>query len=108
MANSEGALTGALGRLLAVAEAYPDLKSDQNMMQLTEELTTTENKIAFARQNYNDQVNNYQEYKQTFPPVFIANAFSFKDSAYLDLAADDKEFKRENIEVSFDKPVNDT
>ncbi|MFT4596431.1 MAG: LemA protein [Paracrocinitomix sp.] len=101
MASSEGALGGALGRLLAVAEAYPDLKANQNMAQLTEELTTTENKIAFSRQNYNDQVNNYQTYKQTFPPVMIANAFGFKDSAYLDLGDDEKSYKRANIEVSF-------
>ena len=101
MASSEGALGGALGRLLAVAEAYPDLKANQNMAQLTEELTTTENKIAFSRQNYNDQVNNYQTYKQTFPPVMIANAFGFKDSAYLDLSDDDKSHKRDNIDVSF-------
>ena len=101
MSSSEGALGGALGRLLAVAEAYPDLKANQNMAQLTEELTTTENKIAFSRQNYNDQVNNYQTYKQTFPPVMIANAFGFKDSAYLDLSDDDKSHKRDNIDVSF-------
>lgn len=109
MASSEGALGGALGRLLAVAEAYPDLKANQNMAQLTEELTTTENKIAFARQNYNDQVNNYQTYKQTFPPVVIANSFNFKDSAYLDLGDDEKSHKRANIEVSFgdDGPATD-
>ena len=100
LASSEGALGGALGRLLAVAEAYPDLKANQNMAQLTEELTSTENKIAFARQNYNDQVNTYQTYKTTFPPVMLANSFGFKDSAYLDL--DDKPQKRENIQVSFD------
>ncbi len=100
MASSEGALGGALGRLLAVAEAYPDLKANENMMQLTEELTTTENKIAFARQNYNDQVNNYQTYKMSVPPVLIANALGFKDSAYLDL--DDEKHKRENVQVSFD------
>ncbi len=100
LASSEGALGGALGRLLAVAEAYPDLKADQNMRQLSEELTTTENKIAFARQNYNDQVNGYQTYKASFPPVVIANMFGFKDSAYLNL--DDTSEKRENIEVSFD------
>jgi LemA protein len=100
LASSEGALGGALSRLLAVAEAYPDLKANQNMAQLTEELTTTENKIAFARQNYNDQVNTYQTYKTTFPPVVIANSTGFKDSAYLDL--DDKPEKRENIQVSFD------
>ena len=100
MASSEGALGGALGRLMAVAEAYPDLKANQNMAQLTEELTTTENKIAFARQNYNDQVNSYQTYKTTFPPVLFSNTFGFKDSAYLDL--DEKAEKRENIQVSFD------
>ncbi|MFT5530709.1 MAG: LemA protein [Candidatus Poriferisodalaceae bacterium] len=102
MASSEGALSGALGRLLAVAEAYPDLKANQNMAQLTEELTTTENKIAFARQNFNDQVSGYQTYKTSFPPVLLANSFGFKDSAYLDLEADGNEHKRENIEVSFD------
>jgi LemA protein len=100
LATSEGALGGALGRLLAVAEAYPDLKANQNMAQLTEELTTTENKIAFARQNYNDQVNTYQTYKASFPPVVLANSMGFKDSAYLDL--DEKAHKRENIQVSFD------
>ncbi len=99
LAGAEGALGGALGRLLAVAEAYPDLKANQNMAQLTEELTTTENKIAFARQNYNDQVNSYQTYKVSFPPVMLANMFGFKDSAYLDL--DEKAHKRDNIEISF-------
>ncbi len=104
MAQSEGALGGALSRLMAVAEAYPDLKANQNMLQLSEELTTTENKIAFSRQNYNDQVNNYQTYKTTFPPVMLANSFGFKDSAYLDL--DEKAHKRENINVSFDDANN--
>lgn len=104
LAQSEGALGGALGRLLAVSEAYPDLKANQNMAQLSEELTTTENKIAFARQNYNDQVNNYQTYKATFPPVILANSFGFKDSAYLDL--EEKAHKRENINVSFDDDAN--
>ncbi len=99
MAQSEGALGGALSRLLATVEAYPDLKANQNMAQLTEELTTTENKIAFARQNYNDQVNNYQTYKASFPPVVLAGSFGFQDSAYLDL--DEKAHKRENPNVSF-------
>ncbi|MEL6984231.1 MAG: LemA family protein, partial [Actinomycetota bacterium] len=98
-AQSEGALGGALSRLLATVEAYPDLKANQNMAQLTEELTTTENKIAFARQNYNDQVNNYQTYKASFPPVILAGSFGFQDSAYLDL--DEKAHKRENPNVSF-------
>ncbi len=104
MAQSEGALGGALSRLMAVAEAYPDLKANTNMLQLSEELTTTENKIAFSRQNYNDQVNTYQTYKTTFPPVMLANSFGFKDSAYLDL--DEKAHKRENINVSFDDAAN--
>lgn len=102
LASSEGALGASLGRLLAVSEAYPDLKANENMMQLTEELTTTENKISFARQAYNDAVTAYQTYKQTFPPVFIANSFGFSDAAYLDLEADGNEHKRENINVSFD------
>ena len=102
MAESEGTLGGALSRLMAVAEAYPDLKANQNMAQLTEELTTTENKIAYARQNYNDQVNTYQTYKASFPQVALANSFGFSDSAYLDL--DEKAHKRENINVSFDDP----
>ncbi|MGB5759261.1 MAG: LemA family protein [Acidimicrobiales bacterium] len=104
MAESEGALGGALSRLLAVSEAYPDLKANQNMAQLTEELTTTENKIAFSRQNYNDQVTNYQTYKASFPPVVLANSMGFKDSAYLDL--EEKAHKRENINVSFDDATN--
>jgi len=100
MSASEGALGGALGRLMAITEAYPDLKANQNMAQLTEELTTTENKIAFARQNYNDQVSSYQTFKSTFPPVILANSFGFKDSAYLSL--DDEPDKRDNVQVSFD------
>lgn len=112
MSKSEGELGGALGRLMAIAEAYPDLKANQNMAQLTEELTTTENKIAFARQNYNDQVNNYQTYKGTFPPVVLANSMGFKDSAYLDLGTEEKQHKRENIQVSFDdnsgNPIQDS
>ncbi len=107
LAQSEGVLDGALSRLLAVAEAYPDLKANQNMAQLTEELTTTENRIAFARQNFNDQVNGYQTYKATFPPVLIANSFGFADTAYLDLEADGKAHKRENIQVSFDDDPGD-
>ncbi len=104
MASSEGELGGALSRLMAVSEAYPDLKANQNMAQLTEELTTTENKIAFSRQNYNDQVSAYQTQKTTFPSVIFANMAGFKDSAYLDL--EEKAHKRENINVSFDDRDN--
>lgn len=96
---SEGALGAALGRLLALAEAYPDLKANQNMAQLTEELTATEDRIAFSRQHYNDQVNDYQTYKASFPPVIIAGPFKFHDRAYLDL--DDQAHKREDIHISF-------
>jgi len=102
MAGAEAGLAGALGKLMAVAESYPDLKANQNMSELTEELTTTENKISFARQSYNDQVTSYQVYKTTFPPALIANPFGFNDAAYLDL--DDEPEKRENIKVSFDDP----
>ncbi|MFM2000606.1 MAG: hypothetical protein RI963_32 [Planctomycetota bacterium] len=72
MVGAEQGLNGALGRLFALAESYPDLKANQNMMQLTEELTSTENKIGFARQAYNDSVTEYNTYRQTFPPLVIA------------------------------------
>lgn len=72
MAGAEKGLSGALGRMFALAEAYPDLKANQNMMQLTEELTSTENKISFARQGYNDSVTAYNTYRQTFPPLIVA------------------------------------
>jgi len=97
LASAEGALTGALGRLMAVAEAYPDLKANQNMMQLTEELTATENKVAFARQGYNDASQVYNEYKKQFPPVLVASVFGFSDAAYLEA----EEAKREAVKVSF-------
>lgn len=74
---SEGLLGGALGRLFALSEAYPDLKANQNMMQLTEELTSTENKIAFARQAYNDSVMTYNTARETFPAVIFAGALGF-------------------------------
>lgn len=75
LAAAERGLSGALSRLFALAEAYPDLKANQNMAQLTEELTSTENKVSFARQAYNDSVTEYNTYKQTFPPVIFANLF---------------------------------
>ena len=83
LASAEGVLGGALGRLNVVMEAYPDLKANQNMMQLTEELTTTENKVAFARQGYNDQVTEYNVYRQSFPPVLFANVFGHTHDAEL-------------------------
>ena len=78
LSGAEAGLTGALGRLLAVAEAYPDLKANQNMMQLTEELTSTENKVAFARQAYNDSVMTYNTKREVFPTNIIAGMFQFQ------------------------------
>ena len=77
LSGAEAGLTGALGRLLAVAEAYPDLKANQNMMQLTEEMTSTENKVSFARQAYNDSVMSYNTTRETFPNVVFAGMFGF-------------------------------
>ncbi len=81
LAGAENALSGALGRLFALAEAYPDLKANQNMMQLTEELTTTENKVAFARQAYNDSVMGYNNRREVFPSSVVANMFAFHAGA---------------------------
>ncbi len=83
LAGAEGALGGALGRFNMVMEAYPDLKANQNMMQLSEELTSTENKVAFARQAFNDSVTEYNSYRQSFPPVFFANMFGHSKDAEL-------------------------
>jgi len=77
LAAAEGGLAGALSRLMVVSEQYPDLKANQNMMQLTEELTSTENKIAFARQAYNDSVMGYNTSRETFPNVIFAGMFGF-------------------------------
>ena len=87
LAGAEGVLQGALGKLNVVVEAYPDLKANQNMMQLSEELTTTENKVAFARQAFNDAVMTYNTYRQSFPPVLFAGAFGHaKDASLLEFA----------------------
>lgn len=83
LASAEQGLGGVLGKLFAVSEAYPDLKANQNMMQLTEELTSTENKVSFARQSYNDTVTEYNTYKQTFPPIFFAGIFGHGADAEL-------------------------
>jgi len=98
LAQSEGMLDSALGRLMAVAENYPDLKANQNMMQLTEELTTTENKVAFARQAYNDSVDRYNTYRESFPPVLFAPAFGFDEAAFFEIQ---NEAEREAPSVSF-------
>lgn len=83
LAGAEGMLANAMGRLNVVMEAYPDLKANQNMMQLSEELTTTENKVAFSRQAFNDAVTEYNSYRQSFPPVFFANMFGHSQDAKL-------------------------
>ena len=95
LSGAEGHLAGALGRLNVVMEAYPDLKANQNMMQVSEELTNTENKVAFARQAFNDAVMAYNTFRQSFPPVMLASAFGhttdatlleFEDSAQIQAA----------------------
>jgi len=96
---AEGALSGALSRLFALAEAYPDLKANQNMMQLTEELTGTENKISFARQSFNDAVMSYNTSAQQFPTNVIASAFSFGPAELLESTESDEE--RRPVKVQF-------
>ncbi|SDJ64984.1 LemA family protein [Microbulbifer yueqingensis] len=93
LGQAEGALSGALGRLNVVMEAYPDLKANQNMMQLSEELTSTENKVAFARQAFNDSVMSYNIYKQSFPPVLLAGFFGHREDAKLLEFEDSEEFQ---------------
>ncbi len=83
LASAENALQGALGKLNVTMEAYPDLKASENMQQLSEELTTTENRIAFARQGYNDAVMGYNTYRQSFPPVVLAGTFGHPADAEL-------------------------
>lgn len=84
-AGAENMLTQALGKLFALAEAYPDLKANQNFMQLQEELTSTENKIGFARQHYNRSVSQFNESIQTFPGNVVAGMFSFKDREFFEI-----------------------
>lgn len=100
LVSKEGALAGALGRLNVVMEAYPDLKANQNMMQLSEELTSTENKVAFSRQAFNDQVMTYNTFKQSFPPVLVAAAFGHGEDASL-LEFEDSAAIQQAPKVSF-------
>ena len=83
LGSAEGVLSGAVGRLFAVMEAYPDLKANQNMMQLSEELTSTETKVAFSRQAFNDSATAYNIYKQSFPAVVLAGMFGHANDAAL-------------------------
>jgi LemA protein len=87
LSHADAGLGGMLGRLFAVSEAYPDLKANQNMMQLTEELTTTENKVAFARQAYNDSVLAFNNKREVFPNNIIAGMFSFQEAALFEIEA---------------------
>ncbi len=100
LAGSEAALSTALGRLNVVMEAYPDLKASQNMQQLSEELTSTENKVAFARQAFNDTVMAYNTYKQSFPPALVAGTFGHAADAAL-LEFEDSEQIQAAPQVSF-------
>ena len=93
LGNAEAALTSALGRLNVVMEAYPELKASQNIQQLTEELTSTENKVAFARQAFNDAVMTYNIFKQSFPPVFFAGFFGHRTDGKLLEFADSETFQ---------------
>jgi LemA protein len=97
--TAEGALTGALSKLFALAEAYPDLKANQNMMQLSEELTGTENKIAFSRQAFNDAVMTYNTATQQFPSNVIAGMFSFTPAELLQATESAEE--RKAVRVQF-------
>ena len=98
LAAAEQGLSGALGRLFALSEAYPDLKANENMMQLSEELTTTENKVAFSRQAYNDSVMDYNTLRESFPNNLFAGWFNFQAAELLEI---EDEAKREAPKVSF-------
>lgn len=95
---AEAGLTGSLGKLFALSESYPDIKSNQNMMQLSEELTSTENKISFARQAYNDAVMHYNNKREMFPSSVIAGVFNFSAATLFELESEEE---RKNVEVKF-------
>ena len=97
MIAAEAGLQSALGNLFALSESYPDLKANQNMLQLQEELTSTENKIAFARQAFNDSVTSYNNKRETFPSNIIAGVFGFKDKSLYEVS----EEKKEKVAVKF-------
>ena len=98
LSGAENALTQTLGRLFALSEAYPDLKANQNMMQLSEELTSTENKVAFARQAYNDAVMGYNNRREMFPGNIVAGMFAFTPASLLEI---ENPAKREVPQVKF-------
>ena len=96
--QAEGGLGSVMGRLFALSEAYPDLRSNENMKQLSEELTSTENKVAFARQGYNDSVMSYNNKREAFPSNIIAGMFSFNAAVLFEVS---DESEREAVEVKF-------
>jgi LemA protein len=100
-AKAEGELSGALTRLLAVVESYPDLKANQNFLALQEQLTSTENKISFSRQFYNDSVLNYNNKTQMFPSNIVAGMTGFKQGEFFEV---EKAEEREVPKVSFEQP----
>ncbi len=99
LGSAEGQLTGALGRLFALSENYPDLKANQNMLSLQEELSSTENKVAFSRQAYNDSVMRYNTARETFPNVVFAGMFNFHKADFFEI---EEPQQREAPKVSFD------
>jgi LemA protein len=101
LAQAEQGVAGALGRFFALAEAYPDLKANQNMMQLSEELVSTENRVAYARQAFNDAVMSYNNLREVFPNNLIAQRFGFTAARLLEI---EEPRKREAVEVSFERP----
>ena len=98
LGQAEGTLTGALGRLFALTEAYPDLKANENMMSLQEELTSTENKVSFARQAYNDAVTRYNTSREVFPAVVFAGALGFQEANLFEI---EEPQEREAPKVAF-------
>jgi len=101
LTGAENQLTATLGRLFAVAESYPDLKANQNMMQVSEELTSTENKVAFARQAFNDSVMSYNNRREVFPSSVVAGMFQFAPAALLEIPAAEQAQVRAAPKVQF-------
>lgn len=99
LAQAEGGLGSVLGRFFALSEAYPDLKSNENMKQLSEELTSTENKVAYARQGYNDAVMSYNNKRESVPSNILAGMFGFGPAVFFEVS---DESEREAVEVNFD------
>lgn len=98
VSGAETALTGALGKLFAVVESYPNLKANEQMNQLTEELTSTENRVAFSRQAYNDSVLVYNTARQTFPNILLADILGFREASLFTI---EKPEEREAVKVQF-------